>query len=97
MAQIKMQAHSLCPWRSPVGIPGPSALIGEQGPREAPAALGPCLYLGCGLFKVTKVENGQVVDGMCSIRFAAEQIGSLAVMLERVVKKLVPGEDQKGS
>jgi hypothetical protein len=39
--------------------------------------LGPCLYAGCGLWRITKVEDGKPVDGLCSIRAISESLEQL--------------------
>jgi hypothetical protein len=49
-------------------------------------ALGPCLYAGCGLWKVTKVEDGRPVDGMCGLRYAAEAQASAAEALQKIAE-----------
>jgi hypothetical protein len=101
MPTIKMDVWALCPFRSPIFPPkvNPTTDFAEQ-PTQG---LGPCLFAACGLWKVTKIENGQIVDGMCSIRFIGEVFNSIAGSLETLVqlqKKReveVPTAAQKGS
>lgn len=101
MATIPMQVWALCPFRSPCVPAEKSAPTGE--PTVPASVLGPCLFAACGLWKITKVENGKVVDGMCSIRFIGETFNSIAGSLEQLVqlqKKReieVPIGAQKGS
>jgi hypothetical protein len=44
------------------------------------------MYAGCGFWKITKVVDGQAVDGMCGIRFLGEVMNSIAGSLEQLVK-----------
>ncbi len=57
-------------------------------PTSGPShqTLGPCLYAGCGLWKITKVVNGKPADGMCGIRFLGEVMNSIAGSLEHLVQ-----------
>lgn len=85
MSDVRVPVWGLCPFRSPVvpreALPDLSSCAPDASdvPREPLQALGPCLYAGCGLWKVTKVTDGQPVDGMCGVRFLGE-------MLEQLVK-----------
>lgn len=81
---VRVDVWGLCPFRSPCS-PGEESRIPEASspPHQV---LGPCLFAGCGLYKITKVENGKIVDGMCSIRFLGEVMNSVAGSLEQLVK-----------
>jgi hypothetical protein len=84
MSEVSLPIWSLCPFRSPVS---PTEAQFDGGPSSRPAqALGPCLYAGCGLYKVMKVVDGKVVDGMCSIRFLGEVMNSIAGSLDQLTK-----------
>ena len=78
MREVNLPVWSLCPFRTPV----------ESSETDLPPkqTLGPCLYAGCGLYKVVKVVDGKVVDGMCSIRFLGEVMNSIAGSLEQLTK-----------
>lgn len=96
-----LPAFSICPFRSPVFPPKESALAavtanGAPIPSEPQQVLAPCLYAGCGLFKITKVVDGQIVDGMCGIRFLAEVGNSIAMSLEQIVKIGLSREAREG-
>lgn len=106
MASIKLDIWSLCPFRSPVAIEERSALVnphtntsdkGPTPPQEVRQSLGPCLGPGCGLYKITKVENGQVKEGMCGIRFIGEVFNSIAGSLETLVQLQVKAGAAQGS
>jgi hypothetical protein len=102
MATIPMDLWALCPFRSPCVPPKESSFAGTP-PAVPTSVLGPCLFAACGLWKITKVEDGKVVDGMCGIRFIGETFNSIAGSLEQLVqlqKKReieVPVGAQKGS
>jgi hypothetical protein len=84
MSEVSLPIWSLCPFRSPVA---PTEAQFDGRPSSRPAqALGPCLYAGCGLWKITKIEDGRPVDGMCSIRFLGEVMNSIAGSLEQLTK-----------
>ena len=93
--QISIPVWGLCPFRSPVFPPidpGPPARVFaphiEAHPQGEPRpVLGPCLYAGCALWKVTQIKDGKPVDGMCSIRFAGEALNSIAGNLEILAKR----------
>ena len=57
-----------------------------EKPEPPQQTLGPCLYAGCGLWKITKVVDGKAVDGMCGIRFLGEVMNSIAGSLEQLTK-----------
>ena len=80
MSEVTRPIWSLCPFRSPVEL---ETMIDSRPPAQA---LGPCLYAGCGLWKITKVVDGKPVDGMCGIRFLGEVMNSVAGSLEQLVK-----------
>jgi hypothetical protein len=86
MSDVRVPVWGLCPFRSPVVPREPSIYATPDLPREPLQALGPCLYAGCGLWKVTKVVNGNPVDGMCSIRYAAEAAAGQADALAKIVE-----------
>jgi hypothetical protein len=91
MSDVNLPIWSLCPFRSPVApvsepiVKFPGNTLGEAT-WSPPQALGPCLYAGCGLYKVTKIVDGKVVDGMCGIRFLGEVMNSIAGSLEQLTK-----------
>jgi len=101
-SQIQIPVWGLCPFRSPVFPPqdtGPAPRVftprGEsQAQGEPRPVLGPCLYAGCALWKITEVKDGKPSDGMCSLRFAAEALNSIAGNLDAMAKraKIVPLE-----
>src|SRR4030067_3853995 len=87
MSEVNLPIWSLCPFRSPVqpreaGV----ARVQDHAGITPPQALGPCLYAGCGLYKITKMQDGKVVDGMCGIRFLGEGMNSIAGSLEQLPK-----------
>jgi len=87
MSEVNLPIWSLCPFRSPVqpreaGV----ARVQDHAGITPPQALGPCLYAGCGLYKITKMQDGKVVDGMCGIRFLGEVMNSIAGSLEQLTK-----------
>ena len=93
--QVTIPVWGLCPFRSPVFPPldpGPAPRVvapggSPRGQGEPRPVLGPCLYAGCALWKITQVKDGKPTDGMCSIRFAAEALNSIAGNLEILAKK----------
>ena len=89
MAEIKAQAFSLCPFRSPVVPPRPIAGVGPGG-NEPKDVFGACLYAGCGIFVPTKVsEDGkQVLDGVCGLRATPVALSSIGELLGGLQKKL---------
>lgn len=97
---VSLPVWSICPFRSPVGLPEDSVLKRANGDPVQPTAprqsLGPCLYAGCALFKITKVVDGQVKDGMCSIRFLAESANPIAGALERIASLASLAAQQAG-
>lgn len=91
--EVKVQAWSICPLRSPVTPGVESDIRDAQGsPVGKPASqtITPCIYLACGFWKITKVQemNGQnvPVDGMCGIRYLAETFGEAAGALQQIAK-----------
>ncbi len=90
MSDVSMPAWSLCPFRSPVELPEESALHLAGKPKATRQALGPCLFAGCGLFKGTAIKDGKITDGMCSIRFIAEAMNSLAGSADQLLKLAAP-------
>ena len=84
MSEVNLPIWSLCPFRSPV-MPNDRPMTSEIGQLPF-QALGPCLYAGCGLWKITKVVDGKPVDGMCGIRFLGEVMNSIAGSLEQLTK-----------
>jgi hypothetical protein len=87
MSDINLPIWSLCPFRSPVSTGGQQIVNTAEGLTTQPVqALGPCLYGGCGLYKITKIQDGKVVDGMCGIRFLGEVMNSIAGSLEQLTK-----------
>ena len=92
---VTIPVWGLCPFRSPVFPPldpGPASRVFTPQPEtraqgEPRPVLGPCLYVGCGLWKITQVKDGKPTDGMCSIRFAAEALNSIAGNLEILAKR----------
>jgi hypothetical protein len=88
VSDLKIPVWGLCPFRSPVVPPTekPSVFAPNLPAPQPTQALGPCLYAGCGLWKITKVENGKPVDGMCSLRYAAECAGELTGAIQVLVK-----------
>jgi len=100
--EVKIPVWGVCPFRSPVLLPpddapAPRVFAPQARANDPKSILGPCLYAGCGLWKVTKVVDGQPVDGMCSLRFAAEAMNSLAASLETLVKISSPSLNPNGS
>jgi hypothetical protein len=77
MSDVRVPVWGLCPFRSPV-VPRESSALAGSEPSEPLQALGSCLYAGCGLWKVTKIADGRPVDGMCSLRYAAEALAKIA-------------------
>lgn len=78
---MNVPLFSLCPFRSPVEIPEERNVFRADGAKpsgKAREALGPCLGAACGLWCVTRVENGQPVDGMCSLKLAAAAVNAIA-------------------
>jgi hypothetical protein len=88
MSEVKLPVWSLCPFRSPV-LPPAGDSLGQ--PRSM---LGPCLYAGCGLYRVTKVEDGKVVDGLCSIRSLADSLDQLTKL--ETMRVVGDGQGQPG-
>ena len=88
MSDVRVPIWGLCPFRSPVVPRDVSVLASPDLPREPLQALGPCLYAGCGLWKVTKAIDGKPVDGMCSIRYAAEAAAEQANALTQIAQSL---------
>src|SRR3989337_2522169 len=87
MSEVNLPIWSLCPFRSPVSTGGQQIVNTAEGLTTRPVqALGPCLYAGCGLYKITKMQDGKVVDGMCGIRFLGEVMNSIAGSLEQLTK-----------
>ena len=85
MSEVNVNVWGLCPFRSPVETPGPANVVQLGGPSAPRQSLGPCLYLGCGMWKVTKVDaQGKPVDGMCSFRYTAECLEQVAGALQRL-------------
>ena len=82
MSEVNLPIWSLCPFRSPVEIESLDVNV-PLPPRQA---LGPCLYAGCGLWKITKVIDGKAVEGMCSLRFLGEVMNSVAGSLEKLIQ-----------
>jgi hypothetical protein len=97
MSDVRVPVWGLCPFRSPVVPREASALASPSVPQEPLQALGPCLYAGCGLWKVTKVEGGRAVDGMCSIRYAAEAQAEAAGALTQIARAVLPHLAGKGN
>ena len=99
MSDVRIPIWGLCPFRSPVVPRDVSVLASPDLHREPLQALGPCLYAGCGLWKVTKVVNGNPVDGMCSIRYAAEAAAGQADALAKIAQSLshLGSPDGKGN
>jgi len=94
MSDVRVPIWGLCPFRSSVVPREVSVLASPDLPREPLQALGPCLYAGCGLWKVTKVVNG-----MCSIRYAAEAAAGQADALAKIAQSLshLGSPDGKGN
>lgn len=87
MPTIKVDVYGLCPFRSPVEVAEERKIDLPSNEIEKPReALGPCLYAACGFWKVTRVEKGNAVDGMCGVRFIGEVLGGIALSLEQLVK-----------
>jgi hypothetical protein len=100
--EVTVPEASLCPWRSPVvpvepsrlHVPGPEGVGGMGEIKGMPLqALGPCLYEGCALFKVTERDkNGVPVKGLCTFRYLAEcaeasagAVQALTVMISKAL------------
>ncbi len=88
MADVRVPVFGLCPFRSPVVPRESSVLAPPDVPGSPLQALGPCLYAGCGLWMVTKIADGKAVDGMCSIRYSAEQHGNQTDALLEIARAL---------
>ena len=84
---IRIDVWGLCPFRSPLFEPKERSVFAPGEPPPEPGqGLGPCLYQGCGLWKITKVVDGKPVDGLCGIRFLGEVMNSIAGSLEQLTR-----------